>query len=128
MNKYEEMVVPVVDRAIELLQEGWCQFNLAEDRDGAPINANNAGHTRAAGACRWCATGSIYAAMHELGTALTYVDFNETYRAVGHAWMMANRGVTLDDMVDFNDADDRTQEEVVASFQRIKETSDGTDQ
>ena len=45
MNKYEEMVVPVVDRAIELLQEGWCQFNLAEDRDGAPISDDNAGHT-----------------------------------------------------------------------------------
>lgn len=121
MNKYDELVVPVVDRAIELLQEGWCQFSMAEDRNCSVVNG---GYTRAHGACRWCAVGSVYAALAELGCAETNEDFNETYRAVGDAWMYANRGVTLDDMVEFNDADERTQEEVVASFQRIKETSD----
>ena len=121
INKYDERVVPVVDRAIELLQQGWCQFSMAEDQNCSVVDG---GYTRSHGACRWCAVGSVYAAMAELGLAKNNEAHNEISRAVGEAWMMANRGVTHADMVCYNDSEDRTQAEVVASFQRIKETSD----
>jgi hypothetical protein len=60
----------ILERAIELLQSGWCQGAYAEDEYGEVLDAEEED------AVAWCATGSLMKAMLDLDFECTKTHIN----------------------------------------------------
>ena len=94
--------------------------------DGVPFEGeDHQTPTLEEGACRWCMSGAIFAAMRELG--YPSVDqhgpqYAARWQGFSHAWRRANN-ITLEDPVDtiveYNDYPGRTKSEVLESLRRM---------
>ena len=93
-----DMVAKVLLRAAELVEMGHCKDVLALDAVGvetAPENAH---------AVAWCVVGAIVRASHEVGKHQALVPF------------MAHHGFDVKGMLDWNNAPERTADEVAAAL------------
>jgi len=138
---FNQVAAPVLTRAADRLQQGWCQHHHAEDPYGTPCDPDD---PEAVG---WCASGALleaFAALygcspHHLGGEV-YNDplddpADRDQRAYYHAYHDLERLLirTLQDhhpdgappsdlsdldLITFNDAGGQTQDHVVTLFQR----------
>lgn len=125
---YNEHILPVRDRAIQIIQIGWCQGVLAAypDEQGE-LEAFRGDDwetpTPERGACQWCLAGAVMAAMRELGVPMG-VGQRQPWLDFQHHWCKANLGADEDpstmNLVGWNDQEGRTVDEVVHSLKRIQ--------
>lgn len=98
----------ILAKAREYIARGWCRFALARDTNGVPLWDPNSPD-----AVTWCATGAVMAAM---GTPA----FGDTERI--HFFGTITNSILGDGddsyhrLVWWNNADDQTQEGVLAGF------------
>ena len=125
---YNEHILPVRDRAIQILQIGWCQGALAAypDEQGeleAYMGSDWETPTPEQGACQWCLVGAVMAAMREQGVSMG-VGQRQLWLNFEHHWCKANWGDDEDpstmNLVGWNDQEGRTVDEVIASLQRMQ--------
>lgn len=67
MERAETPVVAaadVLERAAALVRQGWCKHSLAQDAAGEPVYPTDED------ACRWCASGAILRAVHDLDASV----------------------------------------------------------
>lgn len=99
-----QLLAEWIDAAADLLQQGWCQRNLALDKTAAPTGCTNAL------ACRFCCQGALFCVLlramesGEYSNTITDSVIAELEKDIG-------RG-----MMGWNDDPGRTQQEVVAAF------------
>jgi len=115
-----EEVAALLDRAAERVERGWCQGAGALDADGLTVNANNPR------ACRWCNLAAIWAEIPvEVSGFQALSDPSQTTIRAAEAQVMATMGwpatrtgvlTHQHRLVDWNDAPERTQAEVVAAL------------
>lgn len=92
----------VLRQAAELVGRGWCQQASATDVQGFPVMVTDPR------AVRWCADGAILAT-----------------GASGHAWSVLMRVLgSRYTVTEWNDAPERTQQEVIAALLRAAEIAD----
>lgn len=86
-------------KAIDYIRKGWTQNSFARDNGGDKVSmwSNDA-------IC-WCASAAIYVAY--VGTNEVFVVRNALHAVIGD-----------DDIVKWNDAPGRTQDEVIAAFEQ----------
>lgn len=119
----------VRDRAVELLRQGWCQGTYARDKGGADLIGDYDSLDDIPGpeqACSWCLTAAIAVALSEVREEDG--DYYEEFNDFNGKWMACNEDVAgCVSQNEYNDYDNTTQEDVIASLQRMdftKETDD----
>jgi hypothetical protein len=96
-------------RAAALLQQGWCQGAMARNAQNLMAQYSSPHATS------WCLSGSMLRAEYELGLSMT-----EDLPAMLRSKLPPTDG-SVWPIVYYNDADERTQEEVVAMMQSVAE-------
>ena len=123
----QDHVLPIRDRAIELLEQGWIQDGLAGWKDGRPYTGEYQDTpTPADGGCQWCLFGAVAAALREVYGAddndIRYGQAAEIEGEFRAEWKLVNGTYSMgqvSSLVDFNDDQDRTKEEVIESLRRM---------
>jgi hypothetical protein len=96
-------------RAIKVLENnGWLRHEFAQDIDGNRINVTNAK------ACKFCASGALYRAKHELHYGVNSV--HEAFKVLSSALSVG--GIQDKNIVGFNDYLARSKEDVIAVFKK----------
>ena len=90
---------------------GWCQHHYARDADGFEINVN------AATATCWCSDGAILAAVREQHTIHELVHYDDVLAEFERNGILPVGQRTVS-TVEWNDHPDRTQQEILAAFDR----------
>ena len=90
-------VLEILEQAKERVTIGWTRDHLAKDKDGNPVMGSSPK------AVRWCAFGALSAPPSK--------SFNEAYRFI-------TDDVLCESLAPWNNAPERTQEEVVDLFDR----------
>ena len=119
--------VEILEDAKATIQKGWCQRDSAVDEDGKVIPPWDSG------ACKWCVTGALMKSIHQI----TGVDISWFYNQLHQEEMpegieMYNeRCARIEDSVGctpsvWNDAGERTQEDVVQVLERLIEQGEET--
>ena len=109
------------DKMVRLIQKGWCQGYSAEDQDGRPLMAEDPR------ACRWCLTGAlglaVFEAVADSRRGAVYDRFLQQWATANRAHLYSLRsgqpGHIEEAMIEFNDQDCMTQDEVVSSLLRM---------
>ena len=111
------------------MEQGWTQGELARWEDGRLYHGEyQATPTPAEGGCQWCLFGAVAAALRELREdAGDYGDIRyglaaEIEREFRAEWKLANGTYSMAEvgsLVDFNDDQDRTKEDVIESLRRM---------
>lgn len=96
-------VIAVLERAIELLNKGWCQRAFAKDIHNRFLLANDPS------ACEWCLEGSVMKAAVELDLPYAFAINPLVARLPGG----------IPQVFVWNDAPGRTKEEVIAFVQDV---------
>lgn len=87
------------------VEAGWCQGPCAIDANGEAVGVNDVR------ACKWCMFGAINCFVDGYSTAERLL--NDVVVSMGHIGF-----------INFNEAPDRTQQEVLAAFDRAIELSE----
>ena len=95
--------VEILEGAVEIVKQGWVQGNLAEDSDGNCVSPDDDK------ACSWCLIGSLIKA----GNVVNLEDLIEVVHAIRAEIRMLS-------LIEWNDAHDRTQQDVVEMIERTK--------
>lgn len=111
MNERDAQVSAVLRRAAELVGEprGWCQKAQARDADGLPV-----GSSLAREAVSWCVTGAVYRASAEVAGGIDIALHDAAMVHLGKMLRLNREQIALQ----WNDAPERTQGEVVAALER----------
>lgn len=95
----DKSIADVLNEAADLVEHGWCQGHFAFDADGHEV------HWRSNDACRFCLDGAL---MRVRGDGATYAL---------RGWVAVALGLDAElDAIEWNDAPERTQAEVVAAL------------
>ena len=114
-------IIPLLQRARDLLASGWVQGLEAVNLDSKGV------HATSAHACRWCATGAIRKAVYD-EDGLTTGDRMALFYAACHEvvsdQIISGGDSDAEHLAWFNDLADQTQEEMLELFdkhiQRLK--------
>lgn len=134
---YDDMLHAIRDRAVALLEIGWTQKALAVYTNGDvfgpvggenPLPPDHETPTREEGACGWCASGAIHAAITELNEEQGWFDaqdqeeedeYGTLWNSLSSRWSTANPCNAEEGLVSFNDKEGVTQEDVIQSLRNI---------
>ena len=111
----EEAVRAIRDRAVAIIEQGWCQHMEAKDHRGRSTFPGNPC------AVAWCLTGAMQRAVAELRGQYVPSVFDsgpDATMELLRLWRLANDYQIQTPMI-FNDRLGRTQQEVIASLMRI---------
>lgn len=134
-DKYTQWMPAIRDRAIELMEIGWTQGVLAvyddgreygitdDDEDGDGLDHKTP--TPEEGACQWCLSGAIMAATREVDREQDFMEGVDEYREYRDLWDAFSTQWQEDNNqhvhpVDYNDAQERTFDDVIGTLRRMK--------
>lgn len=98
--------VDVLKLAKELIAKGWCQYYAAIGAGGRPVFPGSSY------ACKWCLTGSLVGAISMKKGLASYTELLRT------SSFAMREALGTDALMAWNDAPDRTQEDVLAAFDK----------
>jgi hypothetical protein len=99
----------ILDSARDLVARGWCQNTMAQDSHGAGVDPSSR-H-----ACAWSASGAVLAAWRS--TCPTDEALDRAFTSLVHANLALAGSVPITPD-EWNDANGRTQEQVLQAFDR----------
>jgi hypothetical protein len=104
-----ELELRLIEAARELVQRSWTQVADARSRDGAPVEPWSGE------AASWSLLGALVAVVDHLHAELGEV---EALRALAAACVLLAATVHTDSLAEWNDAPDRTREQVLDVLDR----------
>ena len=133
-DKYAPYIPAIRDRAIELLEIGWTQGALAVYEDGQNYGDSDDQEedygedfktpTPDEGACQWCLGGAVMAATREIDRQEGFMLQEDEFQEYADLWNeFLVRWLRDNDLhvypVDYNDAKERTSDEVIGTLRRM---------
>lgn len=126
MNVTNEQIARVLDRAIELLEAGWCQGHYAVRHSGVAVNPVDVR------ADRFCGVGAInrasWEAVHPVRSGDLYAHVVHTVERMlaphynrGFESTLLPTGWSAAGVIGFNDDSSTTKEDVILLFKRARE-------
>lgn len=106
-HQTDPTVILVLEGALSHIKQGWVQEYSAQDSDG------NLVHPTHSTACKWCLTGALIASSSGMKSMKPASNlYLESSRA-------CERVLGIDDLATWNDADKRSQEDVIELLGRV---------